>query len=347
MPTGYVQEKFESAPGNEVNTPTLSAKVMYPVLIDYTPDPGTAPMDRNAELRGINEPLAIIPESYDPQWSLTAPMYPDHIGWRLKHILGAPTTTAGDGVITDPDGGLVPTGAYRHVFVSTAAGWGGTGVSPQTTQQIAAYKDQSTFVKLKGCACDTLAVTTPEQGGAQIAASGPALFLDDSISDPSATASYESPVTHPFMRGNLSLPTWLSGTGTSHEDASFTISNPSAPVHSLGSGSKWPDIMEKGDGLLTITGSFSQRQLDPDDLAALRASTGFAIKAKWLNDTIAAVAYKHTLWLEGINAQYDSGGPAALANVRRIGAQFGFRLTTAGSGASATITLVNATSSYA
>jgi len=346
MPAGYVQEKFESTPGNESNSPSLSTKVMYPAAVQYTYDPGTAPMERNDELRASNEPLAVIPEHYEPTWSAEGRMYPDHIGWRLKHILGPPTTTAGDGIITDPDGSTVPVGAHRHVWASTSADWGNSGVSPLTAQMILAYKDQSTFVKLKGAACESLTLNTPDQGGARISANGPALYADDALADPSATPSQESIATRPFERSGLTLATFLSSSGV-HEDFGVTISSPLEAVRSLGGASKWPDIMEKGEGIITVDFSLAQRQLDPDDLAALRASTGFGIKAKWLSETVITGSTKHALWLEGVNAQYTSGAPAALANVRRIGADFTGRLTTAGSGVACTITLVNATASYA
>lgn len=302
-------------------------------------------MERDDELRAGNEPLAVVPEFYAPTWAMSGRAYPDVVGWRLKHILGPPVTTAGDGIITDPDAATIPATAYRHVWTSTHANWGNSGVSPLTCQHVAAFKDQGSFVKLKGCGCESLAFTTPETGGVRFAANGPALYADDALADPSLTAAPESIATRPFMRGNLTLPTWLSGTGTA-EDFGFSIANPIEAIQSLGSGSKWRDIMEKGEGPIVITGSMSKRQLDPDDLAALRASTGFAVKMKLFSDTVIASSYKHTLWLEGVNAQYTGGGPNALANVRRIGADFTFKLTTAGSGIASTITLVNSVASY-
>ncbi len=346
MPAGYAQEKFESVAGNETNSPTLSSKIMYPAAVEYTYDPGTDPMERNDELRASNEPLAVIPEHYAPTWSVEGRMYPDHIGWRLKHILGPPTTTAGDGIITDPDAGTIPATAYRHVWTSTSANWGNAGASPLTAQMILAYKDQGVFVKLKGAAAEQLTINTPETGGARVASSGPAGYADDALADPSLTPSLESIATRPFERSGLSLPTFLTGSGT-HEDFGVTISSPVDAVRSLGGASKWPDIIEKGEGLITVNFALAQRQLDPEDLAALRASTGFAVKAKWLSETVIASSYKHTLWLEGVNAQYVSGAPSALQNVRRIGADFTGALTTAGSGVAVTITLVNSTASYA
>jgi hypothetical protein len=351
VPTGYVQEKFETnVAGNETNAPTLSTKIFYPPVIGFTPDPGTKPMERDDELRGSEEPLSVIPEAFDPTWAIRGRAYPDHTGWRLKHILGPPTTTAGNGVITDPDAATIPTGAYRHVWKSTDASWGklsGSALAnPMTAQMIAAYKDQGVFVKIKGAACDTLGIDNPESGGVTLSANGPALFLDDTIADPALTPSYEAAATTPFLRGNLSLPTWLTGSGTK-DDFGLQIAAPADRVRSMGSGSKWADIMEVGDGLLVVTGSVALHQLDPQDVAALRASTGFAIKAKWLNDTVIASGYKHSLWVEGANGQYVGGGPAALANTRRIGGSFNFKLTTAGSGVATTITLCNSTASYA
>jgi hypothetical protein len=349
MPTGYLQEKFESVAGHETNNPTLSTKALFPALVEFTPDPGTNPMERDDELRNSEEPLSVLPEAYDPTWAISARAYPDHLGWRLKHILGPPTTTAGNGVITDPDGGTIPAGAFRHQWKSTDPSWGKLSgaalANPLTAQMIAAYKDQGVFVKLKGAACEALSFDNRETGGVLLAANGPALYLDDALADPALVPAFEAATTAPFQRGGLSLPTWLTGSGTK-DDFGIAIAAPVEAVRSMGSGSKWADVMEVGDGLVTFTGSVGLHQLDPQDVAALRASAGFPIKAKWLNDTVIASGYRHAFWIEGANAQYVDGGPAALANTRRIGATFNFKLTTAGAGVATTVTVVNATASY-
>lgn len=343
MPAGYLKEQFESIPGNESNAPTLSTKIMYPAIQEFELDPGTEHLERDDELGGGEEPRSLLAERYAPTWNMSSRMYPDLIGWRLKHILGPPTTTAGDGIITGPDAVAIPTGAYRHVWVSTSANWGNPGQSPLTAEMIAAYKDQGEFFRIKGAACAELGIETPETGGATLSASGPALYVNDQLADPALTAAYET--AKPFTRGGLSLPTWLTGTGT-HEDFSFQVASPAEAVATLGTASKWPDTMEKGaEDLLTVTGSLAQRQLDPQDIEALRQATAFAIMARWVNDDNAVGSYKHTLWLEG-NAQYTTGTPGALANRRRIGAQFEFKLTKPTSGAATTITLVNDVANY-
>jgi hypothetical protein len=172
----------------------------------------------------------VLPEAYDPTWSLSARAYPDHLGWRLKHILGPPTTTAGNGVITDPDGTRSRAGAYRHVWKSTDASWGNlrrrTLAHPLTAQMIAAYKDQGVFVKLKGAACEAFAFDNRESGGVLLTANGPALFLDDGIADPALTPAFEAATTAPFMRGGLSAPDVADRVSGTKDDFGIAIAAP-------------------------------------------------------------------------------------------------------------------------
>src|SRR4051812_20146972 len=108
MATAAVQGAFESIPGNETNTPTLSTKLLTFPLISFTPQLGANPMERNDETRGVDEPLSVVPEIFAPQWALESRAYPDTLGFLYKLILGSPVTTAGDGIITDPDGATIP-----------------------------------------------------------------------------------------------------------------------------------------------------------------------------------------------------------------------------------------------
>lgn len=341
MPTGYVRGALESEPGNEVNTPTLSTKKLFAPLEEFQPTSGVAHLDRDSELRNTDEPLARVPESYSPSWSMSVRAYPDVLGFFLTHLLGEPTTAAGDGAITDQDSVAIPTGAYRHRWV---APFGPSGASPATAQFDIAYKDQSAFFKMKGAALAEVGLTSPEEGGAMLALSGPACYLDDQ-SDPSLTPAYESLSIRPFLRGDLSLPSWLSGTGR-HEDFSLSVANPVEAVRSLGVASLYPDAMEKAnEGPIVVTGSLSQRQLDVDDWNALIAATGFAATARWASRSIIASSYPYKLYVVMDNAQYTGGDPEALGNKRRHGASFEFISTTDSSG-STTIELVNATAAY-
>lgn len=342
MATGYIHGATESIPGNETNAPVLSTKVLYPPAVSFAPRLQPSHLMRDDEIRNLDEPLMALTERYAPEWDLESRMYPDTLGFLLKLIFGAPVTTAGNGVITDPDGTVIPIGATRHVWT---APFGPSGAFPMTAQWQVAYKDQGAFFKLKGAGCRQLSIETPETGGARIKASGPALYMQR-ITDPALTPAYESLAIPPFERGHLQIVTWLGGTGTT-EDFTVNVENPMDPVATLGIASKFPDVLEKADSPITVTGSIPKRQLDIDDYDALLNATGFGTKARWLSTAIITGAYPYKFWVETDNSQYVSGGPNPLQNQRRVGATFDWKATSDGAGASSTFTLVNATASYA
>lgn len=343
MPTGYLRASGETFPGNQVNTPTLSTKKLFMPLQSFAPKTGTKPLARDDELRNQDEPLAIIAEAYDPSWTLGLRMYPDSMGFLMKLACGAPVSTAGNGIITDLSGAVIPTGATQHRWT---APFGPAGASPLTAQFDVAYKDQGVFYKMKGGACSDISVTTPESGGAIVSASGPALYLDEQ-SDPSLGSAYEALTVRPFTRGNLTLPTNLAGTGTT-EDFTLAINNPvtSPGVRSLGVASRWADIMEKDNaGPIVVSGTIPKRILDSQDIQALKEATGFELVATWVSDTIIAAAYPYKFTMKASNAQYSEGDPDPLQNQRRHGQSLSWKSTSPSSG-STTFELVNATASY-
>lgn len=352
MPLGYGQLRHESFPGNELNTPTLSTKTLYVPLDELSVDQGPQFLERDDELRGLSEPIPVIPEAYEPKWSLSSRLYPDTLGMALACAFGITATgetgathyvaTAGNGVITDPDSTVIPTGATRHVWTAPL---GPLGASPKTAQIIAAYKDQSLFLKAKGASVNQIEITTPERGGAQISLQGIAAYAD-AFADPSLTPAYETLATRPFMRGGQSIITWLTGTATP-DGVSYTIANPVENTSSLGIESKYADVVEKSnEGLVLLTGSIGKRQLDVDDFNALRDATEFAAKTRWRSDTVIASGYRYSFWIEMSAAQYVGGNLDALSNKRRLGGSFNFRAARNAS-ASVTLTLVNNVTSYA
>lgn len=344
MATGYVSARYEDVPGNESNTPNYSTKRIYIPALSFAPSLNPSHLERDDEIRNVDQPLMVLSERYGPEWSLETRNYPDTLGFLLKLILGAPTTTEGDGsAVTDPDSAAIPADAYRHVWT---APFGPSGSSPLTAFFQAAYADQSVYFDLKGAACQSLSLETPETGGGRISASGPALYMAR-VSNPSLTPAYESLAIPPFQRSHLTIQTWLSGSAARFEDFSVSIANPVEPYPSIGIASKYPDVMEKAEAPVMFTGSVPMRQLDPDDYDALVAATGFSAKAKWISTANVTGSYKYSLWIEFDNAQYMTGGPGALENRRRIGGNFDFKATYDGAGASATVTLVNGTDDYA
>lgn len=342
MANGYAHAALESIPGNETNTPTLSTKVIYEPVQQMQIDPGPSHMARDDENRNVDEPLALLAEKYDPKWSMQSRMYPDMLGFELAAMLGLPTTTAGNGTITDPDTVVIPTGATRHVWT---APFGPAGLSPKTAQRQAAYVDEGFFLKAKGCGTDSLSIDSPDSGGAILKTSGPALYVAR-VSDPALTPTYEALSIAPFERSHLTLPTWLASTAET-EDFSVAISNPMETVRTLGIASKFADQMEKGDTPIVVSGAIPKRVLDADDWDAMMAATGFVVKARWQSTVvIGATTYKYTLWIECLNAQYTDGTPDPLSNKRRLGATFNWKSTYNGTPGSTKITLINATTSY-
>lgn len=343
MPLGYLRASGESLPGNETNSPTLSTKKVFPPIQSFAPKPGVKPLERDDELRNQDEPLAVLPEAYDPTWEIGARLYPDLLGFFLKLACGAPESTAGNGVIKDLNEVVIPTGATRHRW---AAPFGPSGASPLTAQFDAAYTDQGTFFKLKGAAVDSLSIATPENGGATINASGPALYMDRQ-SDPSLSPSYEALSVRPFTRGGLTLPKNLTGASSSIEDFGLSIANPVEAVRTLGIASRWADQMEKANaGPIVVSGSIPKRLLDPDDFDALKNATGFELLAMWTSESIIASSYPYKFIVKALNAQYVDGDPEALQNQRRHGQSLSWKSTAATTG-STTFELVNATTSYA
>lgn len=342
--TGYIRGDFETTVGSEANTsPTLSSKSIYIPATSTTLALNPNPLERDDELRGVDEPLAVLEETHAPTWALETRAYPDSLGFLLKAQLGAPTTTAGNGVITDSNSVVIPTNAYRHVWT---APFGPSGASPQTTRWTAAYKDQSVFVRGHGCAVEQLQFSVPETGGVGVSASGPLTYLER-IADPSLSASYETLTVAPFLRSHMSINTNLTNSSAEEGDFSFTLNSPVDAVRDFSSASRFPQQMYKGDGSIALSGSVQKALVDADDWDALKAATGFTLKFTMTSTVNIASSYPYKLVTTVNNCQYTGGGPEALTASRRIGASFDWRAGYSGTAGNVKIELVNATSSYA
>lgn len=344
MPKGYVREQFEKSPGYEGIVAEVSTKKLDSpaTSVDNSLEP--SPLERDDELRGADEPLQIFEDEYNPTWGFASRAYPDLLGFRLTHILGLPVSTAGDGAaVKDPEGNSIPVGATRHVW---AAPFGPAGPSPLTTDMILGYVDEGSFIHLTGCGAEELSLSSEEAGGVKLASKGPGLFWKP-IDDPALTPTPESLAIRPFMRRGLKVVTWQ-GNVRDLENFGVTISNPIEAGRSMGVGSGYPDLLEKGDGPIVVAIEAPKRHIRKADLEALMAAERFGMKASWISQSkVGVTAYPYSFWLEGDGAQYTGGGPASLENKRRIGSTYQAKLTSDGVGASSKFTLVNATASYA
>ena len=344
MPKGYVREQFEDSPGFEGAEPKLSTKKLDAPAqsVDNSLEP--SPLERDDEMRGLDEPPQIFEDEFNPTWGQSSRAYPDLLGFALTHILGLPVSIAGDGAaVKDPDGVAVPVGATRHVWT---APFGPSGPSPLTTKLNLGYVDEETFILVTGAGCEEMTLRSDEAGGVKLGRKGPALFWDH-IADPAITPTPESLGIRPFMRRGLEVQTWQ-GDPRELENFGITITNPISADRSMASGSGYPDLLEKGEGPIIVTIEAPKRHINPADLEALQRAERFAMKARWISQSLIGVtSYPYGLWLEGDGAQYTGGGPASLEHKRKIGSTYQAKLTSDGVGASSKFTLVNATASYA
>ena len=276
----------------------------------------------------------------------------------LNVTLSAATTCAASaavsfGTATDIDGtALLAAGQFAHTWT---APFGPSGAIPQTANLTYAYKDQSAFFQLKGAACEQFTLDTPDQGGVQIKAEGPAAYLA-SISDPSNTAAYESVARRPFVHANLAV-SYADNSGAGYTTANagvasgFTVQarNPVNAIRTLGGSSQSPDRVEKDDGPIMFSGTIAKRNLTKADWDAMRALSTFQLSAKWKStDYITGTSGAlYALSVTVPNAQLVAGSPDALDNKRRHGASYTWNAAYDGTSASVVVKLCNATSTYA
>jgi len=344
MAQGYVECRFETGtgPGKESGvSSSFAAKVIYFPATTFNFDTNPNPLERDDEMRTQNEPIRFDQEAFAPSWSMDIRAYPDVAAFLLKAHLGAPTTTAGDGVIADLAAAVIPVGATRHTWTAPYA----TGSTPQTIMFRVVVPEHSMYWDVRGASVESLEWSTPDSGGVMLRVSGKANYIS-SIANPALTATYESLAIAPFLRAHAAL-TWLASSATC-ETLNVGVSKQVEHVRTYGGGSKWPDITEHGEGVVQISGQFDGRTITSADWAAMIAATRFTALISYVHTSIIATAYPYKMFIQAPNtsAAYISGGPADIQNRKRTPSSWNFRFTR-DSAVSATIQVVNATASYA
>ena len=359
MANGYFTAQFEQngasdytpKTGNESTVATYGLQKYFPVQTtkpSLTPNP----MERTDELRNYDQDLQLISDIYDPTWTANMRAYPDTLGYWLATILGRDTTAgysvAAGASATDLDNSTaLATGQYAHTWT---APFGPAGAIPGSTQLRWAYKDQSTFYEMRGCATENLAIATPDNGGVTVAASGPGTYLTN-ISDPSLTPAYESAAIRPFTHASLAITqsgsAAPSGSGV-NSGFSVNINNPVNAIRTLGIGSAFPDRLEKDDAPINVSGTIDKRNLTANDWAAMRDLSLFQILAKWTSTQCmtgsSGAKYGFSITSQ---AQLVGGDMDDLQSKRRHGSNFQWKAVYDGTTNSAVIKLVNKTATYA
>ena len=336
---GYVQWAVETSPNGQNNPSAVSSTVFYhplterawrvPVLFD----------DRSDELRGFSDNVQPDVVGYDPQeWSAALRAYPNLLGLFMHAMHGAGTYTAGNGVITDPGGTIMPASTNRWVWTA-----GTTNTSVRSLQAHVVYPDQSVFILQRGCVPEQLQMQ-PDGEVMKLDVSGHSLYTAQEA-DPALTPTYDALTVKPFLRSHMSQPaTWLAASGT-QSAFSWQLDNPVSYDRTL-SGSQYPDVVDRTGVDLRLTVNLSTRNLDTDDIAALLAGTGFTVKASWVHTQFITGSYPYKLFIEG-NAVYSDLQPEALQHKIRHGATIPVTFGRSSGGTpSYTITLCNGVTAY-
>lgn len=344
MSLKYVEARFETGtgPGKESGvSSSFAAKTIYFPCESFSHDQNWAQLTRDDELRTVNEPIRFDQESAAPEWSMTLRMYPDSFAFMLKAHLGAPVTTAGDGIIVDLAAAVIPAGATRHTWTAPYA----TGTTPQTIMFRVADPESPMFYDVRGATVENCEVASPDSGGITVTWSGKANYISRTA-DPSLTAAYESLAIEPFLRSFASL-TWLTSSAVT-DSLEWQIAKEVEHTRTYGGASKWPDLVEHGDGVVQPSGTINKRTINTFDWDGLIAATRFTFLAGYVHTDFAVGAYPYKVYFQApsTSAAYTTGGPEEHSNRKRTPASFDFRVTR-DSAASCVLQVVNATASYA
>jgi len=340
---GYLECRRETtgAPGKESGAASaFAAKTIYLPIQSFDWDINPAMLRRDDELRGANEPLVFTPETFDPTWTITMRMYPDALGWFLNSQIAA-VSTAGDGIITDLGGAVIPVGATRHRFAAPYS----VGSLPRTLAMRSAYTEEGVFFEHRGMGVESIQVQSQDSGGCILTIGGKATYVAR-IADPALTPAYESFSIQPFPKSRATLG-WLGSTAPT-EDVTIQLENPLDYSHTFGAASRWTDLVEYSDtGIPQVSGTIQKRRTLAADYDALIAATRFTALIGFISESIIASAYPYKFYAQGSSSSAYSGGKIdPQTNARRTGGNFDFAFTR-DSTVSSTFEVVNATASYA
>lgn len=341
----YVRYLVEAAPNGQAGANALSTILLYRTLQTFDMKQSPVTDDRTDEFRGTAQPLPPDVSGYLPiTGSATGRTYPNGIGMDLFMALGAPVTTAGNGVITDPDAGTIPATATRHVWDSSVQDFS----LIRSCELKSSYGNSAgVFRRDRGVTCTQLDLAVGDQNAPQTHTAAYSALFEDRIADPSLTPAYDAMSIIPFYRGDFSIPTFLTNTGTPI-GATLSFTNPVEPDLVLNS-SKWPSGWARpttAGAVPRLTGTINTKSVDPDDYDAFINATVFAYKCKWLSSlSIAATSYKYSMWVEGM-ASFTDYTPDAMAHQIRHGGQITWSAGASGGVQGYKVTLVNSTPSY-
>ncbi|MFA5801529.1 MAG: hypothetical protein WC911_03540 [Thermoleophilia bacterium] len=289
-----------------------SSDAFYLPFQSFKPAKNSGNEDRGDEARNLADPVEGYPNEANPSWDLKERAYPNLIGPLLLLFAGQVATTAGDGIITDPDGNTIPTGAHRHVFTRSPA------LVPQSIS--AWFADQSHddptsanrfFGRMAGVALESLKLSG-NKGALSMDAKGKALY-QKRIGDPGLTPVLPVTSLLPWSYGQMVL-TWLTG-GATREDFDLNFEQKLWFGSDNSRSSLFPTAVEQDKEYRQISGSVSMRSLDPTDWDAVQNATTFAALAKYASlQNIGATSYPYRMWVDMPRVSLTKGDDGTIEN---------------------------------
>jgi hypothetical protein len=256
-------------------------------------------------------------------------------------LIGDVVTTAGNGVITDPDGDTVPAGAHRHVFAKKS------GATPKSGRITASYGDS--WIQGRGVTIPEMAFSL-DADGLKANATLMANYISRLTANPADTPAYEDFSILPFRRRNVIVDVDNGGT-KNLETIEWSLAQSLEYVRDLGSMTGFPTDTEREnsfEGFLALTGALTRRDFDDADWDSLIAATDFALTIKAESEqNIGATNYPYRMWVEAPGAQFIGGENEALKNQARHQHELQWEAGyDEAAGYDFRVTLVNATAAY-
>src|SRR5919109_3419183 len=116
---GYVEWRVETTPNGELNPSAVSTTAFFHPLQERSWRIPILTDDRSDELRGVADNVQKDVVGYDPQEAgANLRAYPNLLPLHLWALHGAGVFTAGNGVVTDPGGTVIPGGASMWQFTA-------------------------------------------------------------------------------------------------------------------------------------------------------------------------------------------------------------------------------------
>lgn len=348
----YVQMWLEtSGVGNETVTPDPSTKTIYIPFTELEASPGAGKLDRNDEAgRNTNyDPVPHQVDGFKPKLSFKSRLYPDLMGFLLAAAGGLDASvysyTAGDDIVTDLQGTVIPTGCHRHRWVMPMTK---SGAYPQSIAGYIGHPGEGVYYEFRGHSIAKMEWDTPDEGGAMISVELEGTYVKQ-VADPALTPAAEALSVLAMTKHTFSVPSFNGGAPI--KSLGMGLELPVESEHYVSGGeSQYPTTTQYTEsGLSMITGEVEKPTNNAADWDSAVLGTAFAAMPSWSSPTIAAGTYRYrtTVALPQVQIDPDSAGTGQLGNKRRTERSYAWTASTDGTEPSATFEVVNVTASYA